>query len=143
MDICCLSAYLMMCVSWNVKSPQKAIKTTISWTWYLILCKSLLYHHGIHLEMKLCSHPKDEVFLMCFLCCVLNDGCEKLTQLSLSWLMFKKWYHLFSLHIFTIDNKIYFVTYYTPQNKCYGDIVCQYPFSVFIYTLQLLSISTL
>lgn len=111
----------------------KAINTTISWTWYLILCKSFLYCAEI---------PRMKSFLRAFYVVYWTMAVKTLKQLSLSWLMFKL-YHLFSLHIFTIDNKIYFVTYYTPQNKCSGNIVCQYPFSVFIYTLQLLSISTL
>lgn len=117
----------------------KAIKTTISWTWYLLSCKSLLYHRDIHLEIKLYSHPEDEVFLnTCLLCWAV----KMLTQLSLSWLMFKL-YYLFSLHIFTIDNKIYFVIYYTPQNICSGDLVCSQSVSpIFCFYLYIL-ISTL
>lgn len=107
--------YISLLTWWNKVSEleceicAKAIKMTISWTWYLLSCKSLLYHRDIHLEIKLYSHPEDEVFLTCLLCWAV----KMLTQLSLSWLMFKL-YYLFSLHIFTIDNKIYFVIYYTP-----------------------------
>lgn len=117
--------YISLLTWWNKVSEleceiyAKAIKMTISWTWYLLSCKSLLYYRDIHLEIKLYSHPEDEVFLTYLLCWTV----KMLTQLSLSWLMFKL-YYLFSLHIFTIDNKIYFVIYYTPHNICSGDLVC-------------------